>query len=329
MNHNQQQSAGSTGAAEATQKPAQLRFDGKVALVTGGASGIGKAICTLLAERGAKVVVNGNYRPNGSGPEVEVAAAICAQGGEAVGVNGSVADDDSVRRMVTKAIESFGRLDIVVNSAGTVEDTVLIQDAPGPSLETTLNVNLRGTMRVVRAAWPHLVASGAGRILNAGSSGAYGFGGPKGWSSSYSVSKSSLFAVTRQMGGAGTEVGIKANMVIPWAYSPMVARSLDGTDLGKYMEEKLTADKVAIASLYLLHSECPVTGQFFSAAGGRVTRVLFASPKGYYNPNLTPEDVRDNWGAIYGDVDANNRLSDVLEITGLVGELRAIQETLG
>jgi NAD(P)-dependent dehydrogenase (short-subunit alcohol dehydrogenase family) len=326
LEYNNADSGGSSSAD--TGQTQTLRFDGEVALVTGGASGIGRAICTLLAERGPSVIVNGNFRASGSGPEEEVVADIRAGGGKAVAVNGSVADDDSVRRMVAKAVETFGRLGILVNSAGVIEEPMRIQDAPGPKLDRTLDVNLRGTMMAVRAAWPHLVASGSGRILNFGSSGSFGFGGPWGWDSTYSVVKSALFAVTRQMGGGGAEFGIKANMIMPWANSPMVARSLDGTELGKYMEQKLTTTKAAIAALYLLHKECPVTGQFISAAGGRVARVFFASSKGYYNRDLTPEDVRDNWSEIYGNVDENDRIYDAIEITSLIGELREVQRTL-
>jgi NAD(P)-dependent dehydrogenase (short-subunit alcohol dehydrogenase family) len=144
----------------------EIRFDGQVALVTGGAAGIGRAIAEYLGRRGAKVVVNGNVRASGHGPEDEVAAHICASGGEAVGVNGSVCEDESARRMVQTAITRFGRLDIVVNNAGTSETKHLITEARGKIFEEQMEVHVRGTLRVIREAWPHLIESGHGRVLN-------------------------------------------------------------------------------------------------------------------------------------------------------------------
>ncbi|MET0984387.1 MAG: SDR family NAD(P)-dependent oxidoreductase [Steroidobacteraceae bacterium] len=306
-----------------------LRFDGQVALVTGGAAGIGRAHCLLLAERGAKVVVNGNYRPNGAGPEHDVVALIRERGGEAVAVNGSVADEDAVQRIVRTAIDAFGRLDILVNNAGIGQTTLTTPDAPDDRLERALDTHLRGTMRVTRAAWPHLSGSGAGRILNTGSACAFGVQTPEGYEVGYSVAKSALFAFTRQAAGEGAGNDIKVNLVLPWAFSPMAAKDLETSPLGTYMREKLEAAKVAAASLYLLHRDCPVTGQFISAAGGRVARVVFATARGYCNPDLTPEDVRDHWTQIHGTAEANGTMSDALELTGLQGEFRLIRKALG
>jgi NAD(P)-dependent dehydrogenase (short-subunit alcohol dehydrogenase family) len=306
-----------------------LRFDGQVALVTGGAAGIGRAHCLLLAERGAKVVVNGNFRPNGAGPEQQVVALIRERGGTAVGVNGSVADEDAAQRMVRTAVDAFERLDIVINNAGPGQTTLTTPQAPDERLDGALEAHLGGAMRVTRAAWPHLAASGVGRILNTGSACAFGVQTPDGYEVAYSVAKSALFALTRQMAGEGAASGIKANLVLPWAFSPMAAKDLERSPLGKYMKERLDPSKVAVACLYLLHRDCPVTGQFISAAGGRVTRVVFATARGYCNPELTPEDVRDHWPQIQGETDADGTLRDVLELAGLQGEFRLIRKALG
>jgi NAD(P)-dependent dehydrogenase (short-subunit alcohol dehydrogenase family) len=306
-----------------------LRLDGKVALVTGGAAGIGRAHCLLLAERGAKVVVNGNFRANGAGPERELVALIRERGGEAVPVNGSVTDEAAVQRIVSTAIDSYGRLDIVVNNAGQGQTTLSVKEAPDERLEAILDAHVRGTMRVTRAAWPHLVASGAGRILNTGSACAFGVQTPEGFEVAYSVAKSALFALTRQMAGEGAAAGIKANMVLPWAFSPMAAKDLEHSPLGKYMKQHLDVSRVAAACLYLLHPECPVTGQFISAAGGRVTRVLFATTRGYCNASLTPEDVRDHWAEIQGATDDGGLLRETVELANLQGEFRLIRKALG
>ena len=307
----------------------ELRFDGQVAFVTGAAVGIGRAHALLLAERGAKVVVNGNYRPSGSGPEEDVVAEIRAKGGEAIGVNGSVTDEAAVQRMVSTAVETYGRLDILINNAGTASSETLIHEAPGEATEAQIDVHVRGHLRMARAAWPHLVASGAGRILNTGSAVTFGYQNPDGWDGAYTVAKGAHFGMTRQMAGAGAPDGIKVNMVMPWSYTPLVEKTLGGTDFAKWMEANLRPEQVAASILYLVHRDCPVTGQFISAAGGRVTRILFASPKGYFNPDLTPEDVRENWGAIYGDVDAQDNIGPgMFEVTSNLREFMAINEAL-
>lgn len=306
-----------------------LRFDGQVALVTGGAAGIGREHCLLLAERGARVVVNGNYRANGVGPERELVELIRSRGGEAIPVNGSVADEAAAQRMVQTAIDAFGRLDILVNNAGAGQTSLTIPEAPDERLTGALDTHLLGTLRVTRAAWPHLVASGAGRILNTGSACAFGVLTPLGYEVAYSVAKSALFAVTRQMAGEGKASGIQANLVLPWAHSPMASRDIKDSPVGKFMEQNLEPAKVAAACLYLLHRECPVSGQFISAAGGRVTRVLFATTRGYVNPNLTPEDVRDHWAEIQGAAALDGVLDDVLELSDLGAEFRLIRKALG
>jgi hypothetical protein len=109
----------------------------------------------------------------------------------------------------------------------------------------------------------------------------------------------------------------------------MAAKDLERSPLGKYMKEKLDASKVAAACLYLLHRDCPSTGQFISAAGGRVARVVFATARGYCNPELSPEDVRDHWSQVQGEADADGVLRDMVELTGLQGEFRLIRKALG
>ena len=306
-----------------------LRFEGQVALVTGGAAGIGREHCRLLASRGARVVVNGNHRPAGSGPEQDVVAEIRARGGEAVAVNGSITSEDAVQRMVRTAVDAFGRLDILVNNAGPGQTSLTTQEAPDERLAQALDAHLLGTMRVTRAAWPHLVACGAGRILNTGSACAFGVQTPLGYEVGYAVAKSALLAYTRQVAGEGATAGIKANLLLPWAHSPMASRDLATSPVGKFMQEHLDAAKVAIASLYLLHRDCPATGQFISAAGGRITRVMIATASGYTSSALTPEDVRDHWSEIYGSTDERGHLRDAVELGSLQAEFRLIRKALG
>jgi len=308
--------------------PGVLRFDGKTALVTGAGGGIGRAHALLLAARGASVVVNGNFRSSGTRREDEVVEAIRQVGGKATAANGSVANPDHVRRMVDTAVQEFGGLDIVINNAGTGEIDARVQDAPEETLERQLEVHLRGCLLVSAAAWGHLARSGHGRILNTGSSVAFGFAGPHGWDGAYSPAKSSLFAITRQMAGAGAEAGIAANMILPWAASPMAADTLKGTELGEWWLRTLDPHKVAAGSLYLLHQDCPATGQFFSVGGGRVARIVWAEPKGLWSSVLEPESVRDRWREVWGSVDEDGVVSDMHEIKGQATELAMMRKLL-
>jgi NAD(P)-dependent dehydrogenase (short-subunit alcohol dehydrogenase family) len=307
----------------------ELRFDGKVALVTGGGAGIGRAYCRLLAERGAKVVVNGNVRESGAGPEAEVVAEIRAAGGEAIGVNGSISDDGAARRMIEEAVDTFGRLDILINNAGAGGKSPLIYEAPNADTERLIENHLYGPLRMSRAAFPHLAKSGAGRIINTGSSSALGWESPSGWRTCYIAAKSALFGITRQMAGAGAEHGIKVNMIMPWAFSSMVDRTIGNLPFGKWMREKLPPERVSPVVAFLAHESCPVTGQFISAAGGRVTRIVYASSHGYFNPDLTVEDVRDNWATITGEADDAGGLAGYFELEGQSSEFKEILKLVG
>jgi NAD(P)-dependent dehydrogenase (short-subunit alcohol dehydrogenase family) len=204
-----------------------------------------------------------------------------------------------------------------------------VQQCPGPEVEEQLDVHVRGTMRVVRAAWPHLAAAGAGRVLTTGSAGAFGYGGPWGWDGTYCVAKAAMFGVTRQMAGAGEDVGIKVNMVMPWAYTDMTKAAIDGTDLANWIQAKLECGTIPAAMLYLLHRDCPVSGQFFSTGGGRVARIAFASTKGYLNPVITPEDVVENWDEIYGKSNDQGDLEGMFDVLSLSTEFEAFQRALG
>lgn len=312
---------------------AALRYDGRVALVTGGGGSIGRAHCLLLASRGAKMVVNdynttvaGEAGAGGLNPGEKVVAELRALGAEAVLNQDSVADPQGAQRMVDQAIDSFGRLDIIVNNAGiAVCDNV--HEEPGPRYELNFKILLEGPMLISRAAWPHMVKQGFGRILNTSSASIFGFNQPDGnWWGSYVLAKSSVMAYTRQLGGFGESRNIKTNAILPLAYSRMNWDLLKGTPEGEYLEKFATADSVAAAAAYLLHEECPVSGASFSVSGGRIARVIHAEPLGYHNPALTPEDVRDHWAQAMGEVADGFLLKDFYEIPNLLEESMLMQK---
>jgi len=295
-----------------------LRLDGKVAIVTGGGNGIGRGIAMKLAQRGAKVVVN-DYNPSGEGAEVGAVEEIRAIGGEAIGVNASVTRQDGARATIAAAIDHFGGLDILVNNAGTSGGTN-IPSIPDALFDEQLAIHVYGPMRMLYEAWPHLIKSGAARVLNVGSMASTGSDTASGWNPAYPAAKSAVFGLTRQMAGRGAEFGIKVNVLLPRAITPLKMRRIAGTKLLEWQEKHLQMEPLAASVVYMVHEEFPASGQFFSSCGGRVARMIFATPDGYFNPDLTPEDVRDNWSQVWGDQDASGYVSHMYEVTNQMVE---------
>ena len=313
-----------------------LRFDGRVAIVTGGGAGIGRAHALLLASRGARVLVNDvgwigqqGERAGMENPGIAVVEEIRAAGGDAIHDAGDVSVDVDARRMVARALSELGGLHILVNNAGVVDRRTLVQDEPGPFFDASFAVHVKGQLNMVRAAWHHFVEQHFGRILNTGSAATFGYGHPvDGYDGGYAVPKSAVIGVTRQQAGAGASLGIQVNVLFPMAYTPMAAASQKNTDFGRWMKTKLKAEQIANSALWLLHHDCPITGEIISSAGGRVARVVFAEPRGYFNPALKPEDVRDNWSVISGMLTDNGWLDKFLEISSQSAEYAIITGVL-
>ena len=182
----------------------ELRFDGRVAIVTGAGRGVGRSHAALLAAKGAKVVVadhGGGLDGLGSsaGPAAAVVAEIAAAGGTAVACYASVAEEDSAQTIVETALEAFGRVDIVINNAG-IHDPGLFADLSAEQFRRMLDVHYFGTLNVTKAAWPHLVAAGYGRIVNTVSEAMLGGITQL---SSYGAAKGAVFGLTRNLATEG------------------------------------------------------------------------------------------------------------------------------
>lgn len=297
----------------------KLRFDGRVAIVTGAGIGIGAAHARYLAARGATVVVN--ELPSNLHMAEAVRDDIRAAGGTAIAVGGRIGDDDAAVSLVATTIAEFGRIDILIHNAGVpvgrVKDgSELVSNAPAAGIDLFFDINVRGSLQLNRAAWPHMVEQGYGRILFTSSAVGTGFWyGPTGYELDYAVSKLAVFAAARQVAAAGEEHGIIVNTLMPWAFTETVGASGGGeeTELITFMKNTLQPEKVAMAIAPLLHGTAPTTGEAFTAGGGRMARVFLAGTRGYFNPELTTEDVVANWEKIMGTTDASGALVDVFE----------------
>lgn len=275
-------------------------FEGRVAIVTGAGRGIGRAEAMLLAARGAGIVVNDlGAATDGSGtddgPAAAVVAEIVAAGGEAVASGHDVSDPLGATALVDTAVARFGRLDVVVNNAGIVRYASL-PDVDVANLDAHLAVHVRGSFLVLRAAWPHLVESGAGRVVNTTSAGVFGLPANLG----YATAKAGLIGMTRSAALAGAADRIKVNLVAPAAMTRMAGRGDAADDppdaAGSPMDPALVAPLVA----FLAHEACPVSGEIYAAGAGRFARVLLAQAEGWVDPTGAPtvESVAAHWPEI-------------------------------
>ncbi|WP_433219039.1 SDR family oxidoreductase [Microtetraspora malaysiensis] len=274
-----------------------LRFDGKVAIVTGAGHGLGRSHALLLAERGAKVVVNdlgGALDGSGAstGPAAEVVELITKNGGEAVVNADSVATPEGAQAIVQAARDAFGRIDVVVNNAGILRDRsfgkMSVED-----FDAVIAVHVRGAFLVSRAAFPHMKEQGYGRIVNTSSpAGLFGNFGQ----ANYSTAKMGLVGLTKTLGIEGARANIKANAIAPIAWTRMTEALLPAE-----FEAKFTPERISPLVAYLAHESCETSGEVFSVGGGRVARVFVAEGPGWRDDAITPEAVRDNWEAVMAE----------------------------
>lgn len=266
-----------------------LRLDGRVAIVTGSAGGVGRAHALALAERGATVVVNDlGIALDGSGASGTAAQRVVDEiveaGGEATADWHSVAEPEQARAIVQTALDTYGRIDILVNNAGVLDDQLLgnVDDA---YVDRVLDTHLRGALTLCRAAWAPMLEQGHGRIINT-SSGAV-FGSPGG--TVYQAAKAGLLGVTRSLALAGVEHGIRVNTIMPTAYTRMTATIPDPGFRG-FMEATFGPERVAALTVVLASDDISVNGECFLVGGGRIARAFLGVTKGYISQQPTPED---------------------------------------
>jgi NAD(P)-dependent dehydrogenase (short-subunit alcohol dehydrogenase family) len=270
-----------------------LRFDGRVAVVTGGGRGLGRSYALLLAAQGAKVVVNdpgGSVTGDGTdaAPAEEVAHEITAAGGQAVASADSVATPAGGKAIIDTALDRYGRIDILVHNAGIVRRASL-KELTYADFEAVLDVHLRGAFHVVRPAFPLMCGEGYGRIVLTSSIGGL-YGNHE--VANYAVAKAGLIGLSNVAAIEGAAAGVKSNVIVPAA----VTRMAEGIDTSAYppMGPELVAPVVG----WLAHESCSITGEILVALAGRVARAVVAETPGVYRPSWSMADVGEHIAAI-------------------------------
>ncbi|MBJ7260695.1 MAG: SDR family NAD(P)-dependent oxidoreductase [Acidimicrobiia bacterium] len=284
----------------------ELRWDGRVAVITGGGRNLGRAYAHLLAARGARVLVNdlgvaiSDTDGEGVAPEQDLASAVVQEilsaGGEAVANNDSVATEAGGEAIIAQALDAFGRVDIVINNAGVVRQAPFA-GYDDERLVPVIESQIGGHFHVTRPAWPVMQSQGYGRVLNLTSgAGLWGVAEMTG----YSAAKMAIVGFTRALAQEGSAHGITVNVVAPCAktrpggFGPIPASAA--------LNEWLSIDAVAPVVAWLVHEDCVITGECFTVGGGYVGRVSVAINDGHrWERPLTPESVSSNWDQIMQD----------------------------
>jgi len=269
----------------------ELRFDGKVAIVTGAGGGLGRSHALLLASRGAKVVVNdlgGSFTGEGKSASAadKVVAEIKAAGGEAVSNYNSVEDGDQI---VKTAIDTWGKIDIVVNNAGILRD-VSFQKMTQADWDLVYKVHVFGTYKVTAAAWNLMRDQGYGRIINTSSAaGIYGNFGQ----ANYSMAKLGIHGFTQTLAAEGRKRNIIVNTIAPIAGSRMTE-----TVLPKELLEALKPEYVSALVAKLAHESTEETGGLYEVGGGFYAKLRWERAAGKtfrLGRTISPEDIDASW----------------------------------
>ncbi|WP_219894961.1 SDR family NAD(P)-dependent oxidoreductase [Aquisediminimonas profunda] len=308
----------------------EIRFDGRVAIVTGAGNGIGRAHALALAKRGASVVVNDlGGQVDGTGSSRASADAVVEEirsaGGVAVASYESVATPQGGEAIVRTALNKFGKLDILINNAGILRQRRFTEGTVG-ELELTLATHVHGAVYVTQPAYAAMRAENYGRIVfTTSTAGLYGLPGL----SFYGAAKGAVIGLMNAVAIEGREYGIMSNAISPGALTRMATSDAVPDEEFRSVLEAMAKLQTAMSpefvtplALFLVSEQCNVTRSIYSAIAGRFARNFIGSAKGWQGSiqePSTPEDVARNWDII-------NELNGFIMPDDGNGELRFVLE---
>ena len=285
----------------------RISLEGKVAVVTGAGRGLGRAYVELLAERGARVIVNDlGTDVSGFGKDStiaeQVADLIRSRGGEAIANDSDVCTPKGGSGLIATTIEHFGRIDLLVNNAG-ICGSQLFEDATLDDFDHYWRVHVGGPVNTVKAAWPYMVAQRYGKIiLTTSVSGLFGIRGQ----ATYPAAKCAVVGLMRILALEGAEHGILVNTISPSAYTRMhPAATGAGSVFGraadawlKQSEATMPVEAVAPAIVWLASDSCSETNRIYNVEAGAIQRIAIVMGPGFYDSHLTPESIAENYAKV-------------------------------
>ncbi len=270
----------------------EISFDGRVAIVTGSGGGLGRTYALDLAARGAQVVVNdlgGTVSGVGGDDSAaqKVVDEITAAGGTAVANHDSVSTPEGGENIVKSAVDSFGKVDIVINNAGILRDKTFPK-LEWPDLDAVLDVHLKGAFYVSQPAFKVMKENGYGRfVFTASNAGVFGNFGQ----TNYGAAKMGLVGLSNVLAVEGARAGINSNVIMPVALTRMTEQILGA------MADQLDPSLVTPMVTYLSSESCTFSHEVFSAVAGRYARVFVGLAPGWYagkGAKPTAEDIAEH-----------------------------------
>lgn len=271
-----------------------VRFDNRVAIVTGSGRGLGREHALLLGSLGASVVVNSMTATTAQSTADDITRA----GGKAIVHLGSVADKTVADALVKKAIDTFGRIDIIINNAGYAE-YLPFEKISHEQMTAMLDTHIGGAFNVTQAAWPHMQKQKYGRVVMISSHTMFGMS----LNTTYSAAKLGLVGFTKSLACEGKPYNIHVNAVATTGFTPSVEKNTDEQTKG-FLQKYMPASEPARLVVWVSHEDCDANGEVFGAQARVATKIFLAETHGFQGSrdgDWTVETIRDNWDQIVNE----------------------------